>query len=185
MGGVAKGLLEMGGERIIDRIAGAMRPLTSRMLIISSDSGAAEWLPGAEVIPDERPGGGALAAIATALRAAASDVVVVAWDMPFVTDDVLRPLLGAGDEYDATIWQLPSGNEPLCACYRQSALPLLDAAIARGIRRARDAASILRVRVLADPPARGVSSFLSINTPSDLIRARQLAVPDRTPLARH
>lgn len=184
LGGAAKGLLEIDGERVIDRVARAMQPYTSQLMIVASTPAAREWITGVDGVADEHPGGGAVAAIATALRAARTDVLVVAWDMPFVSGAVIAPLLADAGEHDAVMWQLSSGLEPLCALYRAPALPTLDAAIAGGARRARDVASLLRLRVLPYEPVAGEPSpFLSINTPADLALARRFAGVDTPPPA--
>ena len=183
--GAAKGLLDIAGERIIDRVATAMRPLVSRLVIVAGSVAASGWLRDADFLVDEQPGGGALAGIATALRATRQDVLAIAWDMPFVTGAVLLPLLvdDDGDVFDATMWRTTSGIEPLCALYRRSALPIIDAAIASGVRRARDVASLLRVRTLQHAgTVGGASPFMSVNTPDDLAVARQIAAPEPSPL---
>jgi molybdopterin-guanine dinucleotide biosynthesis protein A len=161
------------GARIVDRIASAMRPLTQRMIVVSSHANAARYLDDASVVADERPGSGPLAAIATALRASGTRVLVVAWDMPFVDRHTLEPLLTPVEEFEATVWQTESGIEPLCACYEPSALPLLDAALAAGARRARDIASVLRLRQLRHvTTAFARNPFTSVNTPEALTNAR-------------
>ena len=176
LGGVAKGLIEIGGERMIDRVARALREVTERIVVVSSNVSASSWLPGADAIPDERPDSGPMGGIASALRATGGDVLAVAWDSTFVRTALLAPLVTAEIGNDVVLWSLPTGTEPLVGLYRQSALPTIDAALAHGERRARDIVSLLRVRTLTDLPA-GCSeeSFFSVNTPEDLSRAHVLA----------
>jgi molybdopterin-guanine dinucleotide biosynthesis protein A len=186
LGGVAKGLIEIDGVRMIERVARALRPVTERIVVVSSIEGAGEWLAGADVVTDEQPGSGPMGGIASALRATGGDVLVVAWDMTFVRSGLLGPLVTAGIGNDAVVWRLPSGIEPLIALYRQSALPTIDAALARGERRARDIVSLLRVLTLTElPPGCSVESFFSVNTPDDLARAQLLAAGEGSPLAAH
>jgi molybdopterin-guanine dinucleotide biosynthesis protein A len=183
LGGVPKGLIDIAGSRMIDRVARALRAVTERLVIVSSGEGASSWLIGVEVVPDEQPGGGAMAGIASALRATRTDVLVVAWDMSVVSGVLLAPLVTAGGDNDAVMWSSASGVEPLAALYRQSALPVIDEALARGVRRARDVASLLRVRLLSELPAGcPPESFLSVNTPDDLARAQRLAANEGSPL---
>ena len=183
LSGVAKGLLRVGGDRAIDRVAAALRAVTNRIVVISSTDGADAWLPGSELIPDEHAGWGPMAGIASALRATRGDVLVVAWDMPFVTPSMLRALMQEDMSNDCVAWRSEEGIEPLVALYRPSALPTIDAAIARGERRAREVASLLRLRTISDLPADcGPNSLFSINTPEDVDRARHL-VPGMSPTA--
>ena len=186
LGGVAKGLIEIDGVRMIERVARALRPVTERIVVVSSIEGAGDWLAGADVVTDEQPGSGPMGGIASALRATGGDVLVVAWDSNFVRTALLVPLLTAEIGNDAVVWRLPSGIEPLIALYRQSALPTIDAALARGERRARDIVSLLRVRTLTELPVGcSVESFFSVNTPDDLARAQLLAAGEGSPLAAH
>lgn len=186
LGGVAKGLIEIDGVRMIERVARALRPVTERIVVVSSIEGAGKWLADADVVTDEQPGSGAMGGIASVLRATGGDVLVVAWDMNFVRSGLLGPLVTAGIGNDAVLWRLPSGIEPLIALYRQSALPTIDAALARGERGARDIVSLLRVLTLTElPPGCSVESFFSVNTPDDLARAQLLAAGEGSPLAAH
>jgi molybdopterin-guanine dinucleotide biosynthesis protein A len=186
LGGVAKGLIEIDGVRMIERVARALRPVTERIVVVSSIEGAEDWLAGAEVVTDEQPGIGPMGGIASALRATGGDVLVVAWDNTFVRSALLVPLVTAEIGNDAVVWRLPSGIEPLIALYRQSALPTIDAALARCERRARDIVSLLRVRTLTELPVGcSVESFFSVNTPDDLARAQLLAAGEGSPLAAH
>jgi len=186
LGGVAKGLIEIDGVRMIERVARALRPVTERIVVVSSIEGAGDWLADADVVTDEQPGSGPMGGIASALRATGGDVLVVAWDSNFVRTALLVPLLTAEIGNDAVVWRLPSGIEPLIALYRQSALPTIDAALARGERRARDIVSLLRVRTLTELPVGcSVESFFSVNTPDDLARAQLLAAGEGSPLAAH
>ena len=186
LGGVAKGLIEIDGVRMIERVARALRPVTERIVVVSSIEGAGDWLAGADFVTDEQPGSGPMGGIASALRATGGDVLVVAWDSNFVRTALLVPLLTAEIGNDAVVWRLPSGIEPLIALYRQSALPTIDAALARGERRARDIVSLLRVRTLTELPVGcSVESFFSVNTPDDLARAQLLAAGEGSPLAAH
>ena len=52
MGGKAKGLESVGGRRIIDRVAEALREATDDLLIVSNDPAASAWLPGVRAVPD-------------------------------------------------------------------------------------------------------------------------------------
>ena len=172
-GGAPKGLSVVDGARIIDRIANAMRPLTDRVTVVSSHVGAARYLEGATVVADDRPGAGPLAAIATALRASGTRVLVVAWDMPFVDRALLEPLVAPVETWDASMWETDTGLEPLCACYEPSALALLDVALESGVHRARDVASVLTLRRLRHVgSSHGRNPFTSVNTAEALARVR-------------
>ena len=185
-GGRPKGLEVVQGQRIIDRVAGALRDAAphagSELLLVANDPAATRWLPGVPVVADVRPGFGSLGGLLTALTSVDGPVLVVAWDMPFVPGGLLRTLRIQGESgpYDAVVPSSGSrrGVEPLCAYYT----PACAAAIARrldaGDRRMIGFLEDARVHYL-DPavvrqfgdPAR---IFLNINEPADLAAAEGL-----------
>ncbi|HEX2780528.1 MAG TPA: molybdenum cofactor guanylyltransferase [Gemmatimonadaceae bacterium] len=173
MGGRAKGLELVGGERIAERVLAALRAVTRRVVVAGGDPDLAHIL-GAEFVDDARPGNGPLGGIVGALRATGADVLAIAWDMPWVTPDALRPLLEAGPELDGAAWTTGGELEPLCTLYRRSALAPLSEALDRGERRARVAASGLRLQLL-DASVLPPGSLASVNTPAELEAARERA----------
>ena len=179
-GGAAKGLSVVGGRRIIDRIASALHPLCEKLVIVSGNAQASSWLPDTEVIIDDEPGAGPVPAIATALRKCGRDVLLVAWDMPLVTTAVLRPLLGAEIAAECSCWSTRRGPEPLCALYRTRALPGIEQASARGVRRA---AAVVESLQSVVRPWSGVPEdpFFSVNTPADAALAESLLAASITP----
>lgn len=180
LGGEPKGLLRVGGRRLIDRVAAALVGATGRVIISANDIAAAEWLPGVPSIGDRHRGFGPLAGIDSALRAAGTDIIALAWDMPFVTDALLRALRDAGEAAGAGIAapasRSPWGFEPLCAWYAAGTSAAIDAHIRAGDARPgalADRAKVLTVDVSSwgDPD----EVFLSVNTPNDLARAEAIA----------
>ena len=183
LGGAAKGLAEVGGARIIDRVASALAAACDRVILVANDPAATGWLPGIVVVPDRRAGVGAAGGIHAALHAAAGDdLIVVAWDLPFVTGALLQALHAAAAGADGAVCSRPGsrwGVEPLCACYRASCLPALERRLDAGDTRAgawlgdvqmatldRDALSRL-----GDPDV----LLMDVDTPQDLDEARRLA----------
>lgn len=171
----------VGGERIIDRVARALRPITDQLLVISNDPNAGDWVADAKVAGDMLPGRASLVGIHAALSRAGGDVIVVAWDMPFVPAALLEELatrLKRG--VTAVIPFGPGGPEPVCAAYSVSALPHVD-------RLARSDA--LRLSALIDElpnvahiPLAEVARFgdpdvifFNVNSPDDRKRAEAIA----------
>ena len=78
-----------------------------------------------------RPGLGSLGGIYTAVVEAPAPVVCVAWDMPFVSEALLRRLADGLETHDACLPQSDGrrGVEPLCAAYG----PACREAIARSL----------------------------------------------------
>lgn len=139
-GGLPKGLALVGEVRIADRVLTALRGATERQVVVSNDPEADDWFPKLRVVEDETPGLGPLAGIETALRAAkGGSVIVVAWDMPYVTAPLLRGMRALGEIAGTAV--VPVHGEPpvveaLCAYYPPSALEVCRALLAAGERRA-------------------------------------------------
>src|SRR5205085_1702057 len=53
-GGRPKGLESVGGIRVIDRVATALRVVTSELIVVSNDPDAVRWLPGLAAQRDVR-----------------------------------------------------------------------------------------------------------------------------------
>ena len=135
-----KGLALVDGLRIADRALTALRGATDRQIVVANDPRATRWFPGLRVVKDAEEGHGPLHGLRTALAAAeGAPVLVVAWDMPFVTAALLSALRAEGERGAAAVVPLagsPPRAEPLCAYYGAGALIACDALIARGERRA-------------------------------------------------
>ena len=179
-GGAPKGLLEVGGRRILDRVVDVLERATGQSpLLIANAPEAERWAPGLTVVRDVLPGHGSLGGILTAVEAGAG-ALCVAWDMPFVTADLLTALAGALEQADAAVPESDSrrGLEPLCAAYGPACGPAIRAAIGRGDARAIGFHPAVRVARLpreavlqyGDPAV----LFFNVNTPEDLARADEI-----------
>ena len=180
-GGRPKGLEVVGGSRILDRLVDVFtRALGEPPLLVANAPDAGQWRPGLRVTPDLRAGYGALGGIYTAVMSAPAPVVLAAWDMPFVTEELVRELARGLDRWDAVVPESDGrrGVEPLCAAYGPACAAAIEAALERGDLRAiafhREInAGILplaRVATLGDP----ARLFFNLNTPDDLVEANAL-----------
>jgi molybdopterin-guanine dinucleotide biosynthesis protein A len=180
-GGKPKGLELVGGERILDQLVRVMTAAVGEPpLLVANAEAAATWRPDLRTVSDARPGFGALGGIYTAVLESPAPVVCVAWDMPFVSEALVRSLAEGLGRYDAMLPESGGrrGMEPLCAAYgpacRQAIADCLDAGDLRAIgfhdRIRVGILSLEQVRALADPNL----LFFNVNTADDLARADQL-----------
>src|SRR5690606_28151153 len=127
-GGRPKGLELVGGRRILDRAAGAVRQVSDALAICGSAPELPGWLPGAQVLPDAREGAGPLAGLLAALRHSRGGVLLVGWDMPFVSAALLGELRREAERSGALALapQSDAGGrlQPLCAYYSAACAPL-------------------------------------------------------------
>lgn len=179
-GGTPKGLLEVGGRRILDRVVEALTgALGTPPVLVANHPDAARWIPGLEVRADVVPAIGSLGGVLTAVETLGA-VVCVAWDMPFVPAPLLRDLAAGLATADAVLPESGSrrGLEPLCAAYGAACGPAIRAALARGDQRAVGFHADVRVARL---PAGEVLKyggpdvlFFNVNTPEDLLHAEAI-----------
>jgi molybdopterin-guanine dinucleotide biosynthesis protein A len=121
------------GRRIIDRVLDALRDASDIRIIIANDPHADRWAPGVRTYPDAYAARGALAGIHAALRHAGTPVVVVAWDMPFVSSALLRELRRTGEAANRPVVPMSArGVEPCCAYYTPDCLAVAARALERG-----------------------------------------------------
>jgi len=143
-------------------------------------------------VRDRWPGEGPLGGIITALLHAGTvspyrrHIVVVSCDMPFLTNEWVKSLVGRAIANDAsvTLPQSDRGFEPLCACYRSDALQPLRSAFDSGVRKITDALKILRTEVLDEKEWKRFDSsgrlFWNMNTVADYEEARRVIAAEKT-----
>ena len=154
-----------------------MRASTTTQVVVANDPAARAWFPDAHIVADEEPGLGPLAGIATALSSSNGvPVIVLAWDMPFVSGDLLLELRRLGASRPGRSAVVPRHGatvEPLCAWYAPSALPVCRALLADGERRAGTLAATLPQTVWLEGDALAAFGdsgrvFTSVDTPAAL-----------------
>ncbi len=185
--GREKGLLEFGGEPLIARTAGLIKPLVTEVTVIGPPK---RYTPlGLVTIADHNffagPAGGEvvrtpLVGIATALTAtSASWNLILACDLPYLTTEWLDWLLARAIDSDAQIVmpRTAGGLEPLAAVYRMECAAPIIAALGRGVRRVTDAIADFRIDLLSysdwkmlDPGGRVLRNM---NAPSDYEEAKK------------
>ena len=181
--GRPKGLEEVGGVRLIEYVARALRAVVPEIILVSNAPDATQWLSEARVCRDVRTAEGrsSLIGIHAALVHAGGPVLVVAWDMPFVSPELLRLILDrAQTARYAVLPESDRGLEPCCAWYGPAALPTIDAMLdVKELRLERladrlpacDRVTRADVAAVGDP----ARLFFNVNTAGDLARAESMA----------
>jgi len=107
-------------------------------------------------------------------------VVCVAWDMPFVSEALVRALAEGLDDHDAMLPQSSGrrGMEPLCAAYGPACRQAIAECLAGGDLRAIGFHDRIRVGMLLLEEVEALDDpsllFFNVNTADDLARADQL-----------
>jgi molybdopterin-guanine dinucleotide biosynthesis protein A len=180
-GGKPKGLERVGGERIIDRLVAALTAAVGeRPVLVANAADAAGWAPGLRVVADPRPDCGSLGGIYAALTAGEGPVLLVAWDMPFVSVELLEALVAGASPFDVFLPESGGrrGVEPLCGVYGPACVDPVTRHLDDEDFRAIGFHDAVRVGHL---PLETVSRFgdpatlfFNVNTPDDLALAEEL-----------
>jgi molybdenum cofactor guanylyltransferase len=180
-GGQPKGLLPFGTGRLADAALAALCAVCDDVVICANDAAAEAWFRPHAVVRDAVTGRGALGALEAALLAGGGALVTVcAWDMPFITPDVLSALTDVVDGGAACcVPEHADGRlEPLCAAYSASCVSTASALLAAGERAAQallHAAGGETWQIAgALQSALAPHTFLNVNTPDDLHRAESM-----------
>ena len=172
LGGQVKGLLVVGGQRIVDRQLAALRAGFDSLVIVANDP--EPWRDtGVAVVGDRWPDAGPLAGIEAALAhfAAADSVVCVAGDMPFLQPALLSLLRDASGDADAVVARAAGQPQPLLARYATRLQPIIAARLAAGQRAVHRLYHEVNVAWLDEAALRAVDpaldSLRDVNTPAD------------------
>jgi molybdopterin-guanine dinucleotide biosynthesis protein A len=173
LGGVAKGLLLVGGEPIAARTLRLFGGLFARTLVVANEAGPYQGF-GAPVIPDRIPGRGAPGGLHAALEAATTPWVFAAGcDMPLLAEGPIAWLAARRDApVVAVIWR--GRLEPLHAFWSRDCLPTVERMLSRGSPSMWQIATACGARFLVDEEWRAIDpegrAFENANTPEDVAR---------------
>ena len=183
--GRPKGLLEVGGRRVLDRVVDTLcSVLAAPPLLVANAPDASTWRPDLRCIPDVQPGQGSLGGVYTALVSGPGPVLVAAWDMPFLDRVLLQLLVQEARDWDVFLPESGARGhgsgavEPLCAVYGPGCRTPIEQALARGDLRMISFHDSVRVGTLSLDRVRAVGDpgvlFFNVNEPADLERAETL-----------
>jgi molybdopterin-guanine dinucleotide biosynthesis protein A len=166
-----KALLEVDGRRLADRAAATLGAVCDPVLEVG---------PGYTIFPATRedpPGAGPLAALGAGWGeltrlGCEGPVLVLALDMPFVGEELLRLL--ASRPGPPTAVPLSDGEpQPLCARYGAEALARISGLVAAGERSLRALLAAVEVAWIEPAewePVAGPQAFADLDTPADVRR---------------
>jgi molybdopterin-guanine dinucleotide biosynthesis protein A len=174
----------VGTDSLLQRVLSQLTPFNRDIIIVTA---AGKSLPqvngcqGARVVTDIYPGKGALGGIYTGLAESSSPYnLVVACDMPFLNQALLRYMMGLSAGFDLVVPRLGELVEPLHAVYSKSCLVSIERLLKKGNLGIMALFDLVKVRYVEageisrfDPEH---LSFFNINTEADLAKARQMAM---------
>lgn len=178
MGGVNKALLELGGVRIIERVAAMLARVFPETIVVTNTPEEFDFL-NLPMFRDIIRGFGALGGLYTGLRSCRERFgFLVACDMPFLDDRVIRRMVELIGEHEAVVPRIRGHLEPLHAIYSRNCVPHIERLMAKGDLKILDffhSVDMLEVAetelAVFDP---SLLFAMNVNTPEDLRAARKL-----------
>jgi molybdopterin-guanine dinucleotide biosynthesis protein A len=173
------------GQPMVSRMADLIASVTGTPAVVVAPPARYRDLAVA-TLDDRWPGEGPFGGVVTALQhtrnlpGGPAWNLIVSCDMPFLTQDWLAylSLRAANSQADIIVPQSAHGLEPLCACWRTTAVSLLAPAFARGVRRVTQAIALLRAEVLDESHWKRFDSagrlFWNMNTAEDYAEAQHI-----------
>lgn len=180
--GRAKLIENIGDRSVLERVVSCLSLFHSDIIVVraakQSLSGFGDY-PKLRVVADSYPEKGPLGGIYTGLTVSDSFYnIVVACDMPFLNQALLRYMVQLSADYDLVVPRLGNMVEPLHAVYSKDCIEPIEDLLKQGILGVTELFTIVKVRYVEageidrfDPEHR---SFFNINTESDLRTARAL-----------
>jgi molybdopterin-guanine dinucleotide biosynthesis protein A len=181
-----KALEAINGTSLIERVVSRLRPLSDRILIVTSAGQAEMTFPdGTEVVVDIEPDRGPLAGIYTGMLASSSShIVAVACDMPFLNTELLKYMVEICSGYDAVVPRLDDGKvEPLHAVYSRNCIEEMRTQLEKDVLKVHILLKSINVRYLDPDESRKIDpdllSYFNINHQSDLDKAVAIAKSEK------
>ena len=173
----------VGSRRLLQRVVAGLSFLDSDIIVVTATEQSYSQLidyPRLKSVTDIYPGRGPLGGIYTGLVASDSRYnLVVAGDMPFLNQTLLRYMIGVAEGFDLVTLRMGKLVEPLHAVYARDCLPAIEVMIKAGELSVYKLFDRVRVRYVEtdeidrfDPEH---LSFFNINTAADLTQASGIA----------
>jgi len=173
----------VGNTSLLERVVFYLSLFNSDIIIVTaSKQSLSQFIgyPKLRIVADTYPDKGPLGGIYTGLVASDSLYnLVVADDMPFLNQALLRYLIQLCGDFDLVVPRLGSMVEPLHAVYSKSCLTPVENLLKQGSLKIQELFNLVRVRYVEAEEINRFDprhlSFFNINTEADLETARELA----------
>jgi molybdopterin-guanine dinucleotide biosynthesis protein A len=172
--GSNKAFVEIGGVRLVDRVARVMKSIFHRVVLLTNTFDEYAYLQ-APMVEDIVKGFGPMGGIYTGLSTMSNEAgFFVACDMPFLSESLIRHMVDVKADFDAVVPRMDWMLEPLHALYSKKCLPVIHKAIGHDQHQILKCFAELRIRYVDKEELRiwdpELKSFFNINKPQDLPR---------------
>lgn len=180
--GEDKALKPFLGRPLIQRVIERMKPIADETIVTTNQPTGYQFLE-LRLVPDLKPGRGALGGLYTAIASSSHPLVAVAaCDMPFASPEFFEGArrIMEEEQADVVIAKTDEGYEPLHALYRrETCLPAIEAAIAADQWKVISWFPQVKVRVLTGEEVKSLDPsglcFWNLNTPEEFSEAERRA----------
>ena len=174
---------DVGGQRIIDRVIGALQSSCDEVLIIGDRPERQNELSLPKCIQyrsDDLKGRGSIGGLYTGLKAADTLwSLVVACDMPFISRELIRFMLSiiSNNRCDAIVPVINGRYQPTHALYNSTCIPFIEKNISSGNFRMDSYFDEIYLEEISEDVINSIKgaelSFFNVNTEDDLLTARE------------
>ena len=174
---------DVGGQRIIDRVIGALQSSCDEVLIIGDRPERQNELSLPKCIQyrsDDVKGRGSIGGLYTGLKAADTLwSLVVACDMPFISRELIRFMLSiiSKNRCDAIVPVINGRYQPTHALYNSTCIPFIEKNISSGNFRMDSYFDEIYLEEISEDVINSIKgaelSFFNVNTEDDLFTARE------------
>jgi molybdopterin-guanine dinucleotide biosynthesis protein A len=179
-------LERIGNTNLLEKVISLVDPISKDIIIVTAKERALTRIakyPKVKIVNDIFPGQGSLGGIYTGLVKSDSFYnLVVAADMPFLNESLLRHMIKVADDYDFVLPRVGKWYEPLHAIYSKNCIDPINSILEKGKKVIVELFSYVKVRFIEveeidrfDPKH---LSFFNINTKEDLEIAKSIARGD-------
>lgn len=174
--GTNKAFVRIGERTMVEECVAILHGCFASSLIIANQPEAFTHL-GLPVFADDIPNLGPLGGIWTALRRVETEAVfVVACDMPFLNEHLIRTMTAAMGECDAVAANVAGNFEPLHTVYHRRILPVIESRIQAGELSVSRLLESVKVRAFSESDMNRFpgwnKSLQNVNTPEELENAQ-------------
>lgn len=175
--GRPKHLLPTPHGTLIDHFLKGLSPMFTEVLVVGRNLTLSR--PGIRTVDDARPEQCPLVGIYSGLCTANTDLAfVLACDLPFIKPELVRYLLSCAHEADIVVPVVKGYYEPLCAVYRQTAIPVIQETLDRRALKITEIYDRLQLCKVTEQEIKRfdpeLASFVNLNTPKQLQLLAQL-----------
>jgi len=177
--GTDKAFIKIGNQPLIKRQIELLRKVFKQIIVVTNSLPKYRGYKGIKIISDIIPHRGPLGGIYSGMVASSSTYnFVVACDMPFINQALIRYIMRNKNSYDIIIPKIDRKYHPLFGIYSKNCLPIIEKRIKQQRFKVSSIFSKVKTNFISKHEIRqfepNLLSLMNINIPGDLIRVKNM-----------